>query len=234
MDEFRGSWCPYEVLLRILDGHPYQPEQKGGHVWAAYTKVIMTSNVNPNEWYNSEKIYDQSPLFRRITDIYYVAEPLYGDIVIEDVRRKPARNFPIFDPPSAPSIPTEPTDCDVAKAWQSADDDLSDNLSDEMKNVKVSPDEQLDAMIEEEKKQVETEIDDYESDYMDDNGKNFNRILKIQVRLNQRLCGWMTRSLCFQSTINLLGWGVLWMIHHFGKRILICLGTASPFPLTVL
>lgn len=96
MDEFRGSWCPFEVLLRILDGHPFQPEQKGGHVWAAYTKVFITSNIDPEQWYSLEKIPDQAPLFRRITEIYLVNEALYEDIIMEDVRRKPVKYFDLF------------------------------------------------------------------------------------------------------------------------------------------
>lgn len=96
MDEFRSSWCPFEVLLRILDGHPYCPEQKGGHVCAAWTTVYITSNVDPNTWYSDAKIPDQSPLFRRITDIYYVNEPLYADIKVMDARTQPIKFFPIF------------------------------------------------------------------------------------------------------------------------------------------
>lgn len=80
MDEFRGSWCPFEVLLRILDGHQYQPEQKGGHVVVAYTTVIITSNIDPRCWYSSEKVKDQDPLFRRISNISHVSEPMYPDI----------------------------------------------------------------------------------------------------------------------------------------------------------
>lgn len=100
MDEFRGSWCQYEVLLRILDGHPYQAEQKGGHVCCGYTKVIMTSNVDPESWYSRTNIPDQGPLFRRITEIYYVTEPLYSDIETFDVRKQPVKYFSIFYPPA--------------------------------------------------------------------------------------------------------------------------------------
>lgn len=96
MDEFRGSWCPFEVLLRILDGHPFQPEQKGGHVWACYTKVFITSNIDPEQWYSLEKIRDQDPLFRRITEIYLVDKPIYDDIVMEDVRKQPMKYFDLF------------------------------------------------------------------------------------------------------------------------------------------
>lgn len=88
MDEFRGSWCPFEVMLRILDGHPYMPEQKGGHVWAAYTKIIITSNIDPRKWYSEHHVPDQSPLFRRISQIWYMPECIYADAVNVDVRFK--------------------------------------------------------------------------------------------------------------------------------------------------
>lgn len=138
MDEFRGSWCPFEVLLRILDGHPYMPEQKGGHVWAAYTRVFITSNVNPESWYS--KAIEQDPLFRRITEIYYVDKPLYEDIEIEDVRKKPTKYFPIFyaakptvDPLSADNCPpTQPLD-DDSDPYHGAQ--LADTLSAEERDL---------------------------------------------------------------------------------------------------
>lgn len=96
MDEFRSSWCSFEVLLRILDGHPFQPEQKGGHVWAAWDKVIMTSNIDPVTWYSRNAIPDQTPLFRRITEIFCVDQPIYTDVTFVDVRDKPIKYWPIF------------------------------------------------------------------------------------------------------------------------------------------
>lgn len=73
------------------------PEQKGGHVWAGYTRVYITSNVDPATWYSRSVIPDQSPLFRRINDIYYVEDRLYTDISYEDVRSKPYKTFPVQD-----------------------------------------------------------------------------------------------------------------------------------------
>lgn len=97
MDEFRGSWCTYEDLLRILDGHPYHAECKGGHVTAGYDTVYITSNVDPRLWYSAVNLPDQTHLFRRIHNIIYVDTPLYDDIVIEDVRDKPQLSWPIFE-----------------------------------------------------------------------------------------------------------------------------------------
>ena len=50
IDDFYG-WIKYGQLLRILDGHQYRCEIKGGFKYAAWTKVIITSNAQPNEWY---------------------------------------------------------------------------------------------------------------------------------------------------------------------------------------
>lgn len=50
IDDFYG-WIKYGMLLRILDGHPYRAEIKGGHLYGAWTRVIITSNKHPDEWY---------------------------------------------------------------------------------------------------------------------------------------------------------------------------------------
>lgn len=50
IDDFYG-WIKYGMLLRILDGHPYRCEIKGGFTPAAWTRVVITSNKHPNEWY---------------------------------------------------------------------------------------------------------------------------------------------------------------------------------------
>ncbi len=50
IDDYYG-WLKYHTLLRILDGHPYECEIKGGFVAAAWTQVIITSNKHPELWY---------------------------------------------------------------------------------------------------------------------------------------------------------------------------------------
>lgn len=52
IDDFY-SWIKWGTLLRLLDGHPYRCEIKGGFTWALWTKVIITSNANPVDWYPS-------------------------------------------------------------------------------------------------------------------------------------------------------------------------------------
>lgn len=65
IDDFYGSW-PYDFLLKVLDGYKIQVPFKGGHVWARWTRVIITSNNCPCRW------YPQGPtpaLMRRISQI---------------------------------------------------------------------------------------------------------------------------------------------------------------------
>lgn len=66
MEEGRIEWT---TLLSWLDGHCLQVETKGGHVWANWTRVYITSNTSPEEWYPNRKGHNADPLFRRIGDI---------------------------------------------------------------------------------------------------------------------------------------------------------------------
>lgn len=65
MDDFYGN-VKYGLLLRILDGHELQLPIKGGFIWAMWSKVIITSNKHPREWYKAGLT---AALARRITSI---------------------------------------------------------------------------------------------------------------------------------------------------------------------
>lgn len=52
LDEFRGSWCKYSWLLRLLDKYPLRLPIKGGHTWALWTKVIITTTHPWQTWYD--------------------------------------------------------------------------------------------------------------------------------------------------------------------------------------
>lgn len=62
LDDFYG-WIKYGELLTILDGYPYRCQTKGGSVWARWSKVIITSNKPPADWYDGVL---KDALFRRI------------------------------------------------------------------------------------------------------------------------------------------------------------------------
>lgn len=50
IDDFYGG-LKYSNLLRILDGHQYRVNVKGGHRYAKWTRVYITSNEGPESWY---------------------------------------------------------------------------------------------------------------------------------------------------------------------------------------
>ncbi len=68
LDDFYGT-IKYSYLLRILDGHCLPIPIKGGFLYAAWTKVIITSNVGPANWYKQG--YTPA-LRRRITRVFYL------------------------------------------------------------------------------------------------------------------------------------------------------------------
>lgn len=65
LDDFYG-WVKYHTLLQWLDGYPMQLPVKGSTVWRNWRRVYITSNKEPDEWYNREEI---EALQRRITNI---------------------------------------------------------------------------------------------------------------------------------------------------------------------
>lgn len=66
LDEFAGQ-LPFRHFLRLLDVYPLNLPIKGGFTPAHYTKLTITSNFHPQEWYPQE---DYAPVARRIHGIY--------------------------------------------------------------------------------------------------------------------------------------------------------------------
>lgn len=67
LDEFYGD-MPLRQLLRICDGYRYNGQLRGGGVVPAlWTKVYITSNANPREWYPNVKHNWWAPFERRVT-----------------------------------------------------------------------------------------------------------------------------------------------------------------------
>lgn len=70
IDDYDGSWIPYELMLALLDGYQLRLPIKGSHTYARYTKVFITSNIHPHKWwYNGLRA-----LARRINKIFWVKE----------------------------------------------------------------------------------------------------------------------------------------------------------------
>lgn len=68
LDDFSGDFCNYRYLLRVLDKYKLKVEVKGGHAWAVWDTVIITTNVHPANWFTG---VDLAPLKRRITEIRF-------------------------------------------------------------------------------------------------------------------------------------------------------------------
>lgn len=68
LDEFTGQ-IPIETLLKILDGYTRNWQIKGGWVRGVWTKVCITSNIDPQDWYGTCPYAQRQALFRRITAI---------------------------------------------------------------------------------------------------------------------------------------------------------------------
>lgn len=86
LEDYYGSFTCHE-LFNILDGYPMHVEVKGSHVDARWTRIFITSNKLPHEWYkNALKNNNIEPhaLFRRIHDmiIFYKED---GEIKIKQL-----------------------------------------------------------------------------------------------------------------------------------------------------
>ncbi len=74
IDEFRGhKQIPYSYLLQILDGHTQRLDVKGSFTYALWTRVIITSNVQPELWYPLEE-FNGGPLEARLHQIVFFGE----------------------------------------------------------------------------------------------------------------------------------------------------------------
>lgn len=51
IDDFDGESFEFRFLLRLLDIYRLQLPTKGGHTWAAWTHVVITSQYHPDMWY---------------------------------------------------------------------------------------------------------------------------------------------------------------------------------------
>ncbi len=65
LDNFTGHFMPYTMLLRVLDGYPMMIPTKGGHTFAAWKNVLITSIWHPREWYD---LHNLSELMGRLDE----------------------------------------------------------------------------------------------------------------------------------------------------------------------
>ena len=83
-EDYRGH-VPFGEFLRLLDGYKLQVPSKGSYIPAAWTRIIITTNVDPKDWYRAinQRGMEQNrwanefdnrvgPLERRINEIWTV------------------------------------------------------------------------------------------------------------------------------------------------------------------
>lgn len=68
IDDFRG-WIKFNEFLKILDVYPLRIPIKGSFDYAAWTRVYITSNHDPEDWYRTESGHCYPALRRRITRV---------------------------------------------------------------------------------------------------------------------------------------------------------------------
>lgn len=73
IDEFYGQVKPSR-MLQLLDGHPCLLPVKGAATYAVWTKVYITSNTDPDSWYNDIPPSVKAALQRRITAVTQMGE----------------------------------------------------------------------------------------------------------------------------------------------------------------
>lgn len=67
IDDFRGDFCTFHELLRILDRYPYRIECKHGSRQLLARKIWITSAYHPSKVYQT--VEDKAQLYRRISEI---------------------------------------------------------------------------------------------------------------------------------------------------------------------
>lgn len=87
-DDFggRSSKIGLTSLLQLLDRYPLQVAVKGGFTWYCPRRVIITTNIHPDKWYDySERRAHYQALVRRITKVKYFWRTSNGKYKTEDI-----------------------------------------------------------------------------------------------------------------------------------------------------
>lgn len=75
IDEYNNN-VEITRMLNLLDGYMLRLEIKGSFTYARWTKVIITSNLSPEELHPNAKDEHRNALFRRITKITHITKPV--------------------------------------------------------------------------------------------------------------------------------------------------------------
>lgn len=87
LDDFRGSYCTFAYLLRLLDRYPFQIEFKGGHQHFVAEQIIITSCHHPKDVYHAKDgglREDVGQLIRRIDEIRHFPRAAFNPAAAPD------------------------------------------------------------------------------------------------------------------------------------------------------
>ena len=109
VDEFSGASMPFTTLKKLADRYPMAVETKGGRVTFRARRIVITSNIIPEQWYSK---YPFDSIDRRITSWFSFAKiqaPIHGlntgSILITKKRGK-WTHLPLF--PHLVDVPGQP------------------------------------------------------------------------------------------------------------------------------
>lgn len=80
-DDYRGEY-PIQQLLKLLDRYPMNVPIKGGFVKWSPTKIYITSNLPPSDWYPNSDGRTRAALMRRLDNVEQIETPIYDDIIL--------------------------------------------------------------------------------------------------------------------------------------------------------
>lgn len=91
IEEFKAN-IQLKDLLRLLDKHPVEAPIKGGFAWWCPQFVVLTTNVNPWDWYHyNDRDFEREALFRRFSGVYLFQKnadgvPRPSSVTFDDLR----------------------------------------------------------------------------------------------------------------------------------------------------
>lgn len=76
IDDFDGKECPVARFLRYLDRYDIQVPIKGGFVPFIPTRIWISSNTNPDDWFPGETQVKRDAVRRRLTRVVHLDNPI--------------------------------------------------------------------------------------------------------------------------------------------------------------
>lgn len=111
LDDFYG-WLPWSTLLNICDQYQLTVETKGGNVNFVAKNLIITSNADPNTWYDHTNSHMSWAALERRVDLWIGAKVIEGRRILKEFKTyQEFKNWTFFtDLSELPAIRELPPD----------------------------------------------------------------------------------------------------------------------------